>query len=152
MTASKSSCVGATDDERRSSIGGNGIRGRSSDAVFRLKLWWNHLPSPGVLKRGTPTVDAEEKCEYCACRGRMTTCHLLAVFQAPALKETRKRVGEKLRRLGRKIADGTSNTTMRTRLEEAFTMTASGHWIPPQAWMSEAGNKAGNAALSLIHI
>ena len=25
-------------------------------------------------------------------------------------------------------------------------MTTTGHWIPPQDWMSEMGNKAGNAA------
>ena len=64
-----------------------------------------------------PSVDAEDCCE---CRGRMTTWHLLAVCQAPALKEARKRVGKKLRRLSRETAVGTGNAA--------------------RDWMSETGN------------
>ena len=53
------------------------VRARKGDTIFRLKLWWDHLPTPAVLQRGQE-VTVDEKCAYCECRGRVSTWHLLA--------------------------------------------------------------------------
>ena len=123
------------------------VRARKGDTIFRLKLWWDHLPSPEVLQR-RQEVRVDEKCAYCECRGRVSTWHLLAQCQAPPLKEARKRVGEKLRRAGLEATNraSTAALTMRAKFNDAFRMTATGQWwVPPQEWLNEGGRKAGKA-------
>ena len=71
------------DEEGSATTGGGLDRQRAKagfDDVFRMQLWWDHLPSPPeVLNRGGSNPSLANHCPYYCSEGvRGSTWHLLA--------------------------------------------------------------------------
>ena len=123
---------------------GDERRGGSKWDIFRCKLWWDHLPSQAVRRRGQQESgegQTPNKCDHCQrpCEG--TTWHVIAecgnAELVTAREQGRERITQTLDDIER--ARGPTRTTSVWR--EAFSM-ADGKWVAPPEWRDEL-TKAG---------
>ena len=123
--------------------------GRRRD-LFRTQLWWDHLPSPEVMARGTKAAaepDQEPSCPYCDAPGIASTWHLMGECPEQSLVAARKAAARHAREVVVRVTPLSSPS--RTRWHDAFKVDGAGRWSQPREWSGNPG--AGKAGVAPNH-
>ena len=132
--------------DRRLMRGGAQWGARSTAmAVFKAKLWWDHLPSQQVRARGTARTPAETEgltCDLCGERSEGSTWHVLAeCLGAHPVREARVLGAERLRAKILTILSEAQEATVCRMWLDKFTCREA-CWRCPAGW-EDGGAKAG---------
>ena len=112
--------------------------------VFRLQLWWDHLPSQARNARQQPKGDSPLQCDFCSHKGPVGAWHILSACMNDEVVETRKAVTEQLAVAIKEVSDKTATTRLAGLLQTMRMNKGNTKWQQPPGWDSQGLTKAGS--------
>lgn len=137
----------AWDSRVGSGIAGGAVARKKID-FFRTRLWWDHLPTPTTLARGSSGGTIE--CEWCATGASGSAWHLLGECRNPLLQQARIKASDEMELLLEEL-ESTSYREIPSHWRRAFEIVlladGTATWARPLDWPAAEELKAGEAAI-----
>jgi hypothetical protein len=119
-------------------------KGSTSEKVFRLKLWWDHLPSDLNFSRraghGHTPTDGPSSCKLCALPGMVGSWHYLSACTATELIQLRREAAADILRC---LHSSLAPRDPRLELWSGAFSCPLNVWSQPEGWNNQGDCRTG---------